>query len=122
MTTEHCVLQAAHRCVHDCLVCRLRQLSLSLRTEKGDLYPVRTDAHGRSRVYAAYPQDLTPQMGELLEAGVTRFMADCTLFSARETAKAVARVRRALDATLCGKMPDARLPGYTSGHLFAPIG
>ena len=122
MTTEHCVLQVAHRCVHDCSVCRLRQASLSLRTEKGDLYPVRTDVHGRSRVYAAYPQDLTPQVGELLEVGVTRFLADCTLLSARETAKAVARVGRALDATLCGKMPDARLPGYTSGHLFAPIG
>lgn len=122
MTTEHCVLQVAHRCVHDCSACRLRKTSLSLRTERGDLYPVRTDANGRSRVYAAHPQDLTPQVGELLEAGVTRFMADCTLLSVRETAKAVARVRRALDATLCGKMPDARLPGYTSGHLFAPIG
>ena len=122
MTTEHCVLQVANKCVHDCAACRLRRTDTSLRTSDGELYPVRTDAQGRSRVYAARPQDLTPQVGKLYDAGVTRFLADCTLQTTDQTAKAVARVKRAVDAALRGKVPDARLPGYTSGHLFAPIG
>lgn len=122
MTTEHCVLQAANRCIHDCAQCQLRTRRLSLRDVDGNLLPVRTDLEGRSHIWAAHPLDATPQAAELLSAGVTRLMADATLLSPDECARAVARVRRAIDAVVQGRRPAARMEGATSGHLFSGIG
>ncbi|WP_234966890.1 U32 family peptidase [Olsenella urininfantis] len=121
MTSEHCVLQVANRCIHDCARCRLRQKRCSLRGKDGSLWPVRTDLRGRSNIFAASPLDATPQMVELVSAGVSRVMADCTLLSAEEAASAVARVVRAVDAARQGRKPAARLAGSNSGHLFAGI-
>ena len=41
---------------------RLRARKLSLKNIDGKVMPVRTDVHGRSRLYDAYPIDLTPQV------------------------------------------------------------
>ncbi len=62
MTSEHCILQVANGCIHDCASCRLRARKLSLKNIDGKVMPVRTDIHGRSRLYDAYPIDLTPQV------------------------------------------------------------
>lgn len=122
MTSEHCVLQAIDACIHDCPNCKLRQRRLSLRDRDGALLPVRTDVHGRSRIYASHPLDATPQIGDMLAAGITRFAADATLLSPQETAFAVQRIVRAVEAARQGKKPAPRLQGCTSGHLFSPIG
>lgn len=121
MTSEHCILQVADACIHDCTRCRLRARKLALKNIDGKVMPVRTDVHGRSRLYDAYPVDLTPQLPQLIEAGVSRFMVDGTLLDVAETARAVARVRRALDAANAGRKPAARLRGATSGCLFVGI-
>ena len=122
MTCEHCVLQVADACVHNCAACKLRKQDLYLRNDAGERFPVRTDRQGRSRVYAARPLDLAPQIPELMAAGVSRFAADCTLMSAEETAGAVRDVRAAVEAALQGMRPAPQKPGHVSGHLFAPIG
>ena len=83
--------------------------------------PVRTDIHGRSRLYDAYPIDLTPQVPQLLDAGVRRLMVDGTLLEADEIGRAVARVRRAVEAAQAGRKPTARLRGATSGCMFVGI-
>lgn len=121
MTSEHCVLQVADRCAHDCARCRLRRRDLALLTQEGERMPVRTDLSGRSRIYAARPLDATPEAGQLIAAGVTRLMADCTLLDADQTAAAVARVARAVEACRSGGPGEPRLEGATTGHLFAPI-
>ncbi len=121
MTTEHCVLQVANRCVHNCAKCDLRAQRLALRSQKGDLFPVRTNVHGRSRVYAAHPLDLTPHLGELAEAGITWFAADCSLLSPEQTTRAVGRVCAALKTALAKSAVPERLAGHVTGHLFAPI-
>ena len=122
MTSEHCVLQAADRCIHDCARCGLRRRRLSLRDRDGKLLPVRTDLHGRSRIFDAFPLDLTPQAGDLRAAGVTRFAVDATLLTAEETTRATERLVRALAAVEAGKRPAAREAHATSGHLFSGIG
>jgi putative protease len=122
MTSEHCVLQAAGRCIHDCPNCELRRRRLSLRDIDGNLLPVRTDGHGRSRIWAAHPLDATPQADALVAAGITRLMADATLLSPEECTFAVERVVRALAAVAEGKRPAPRVQGATSGHLFTGIG
>ena len=122
MTSEHCVLQVAGRCIHDCPRCELRRRHVSLRDKDGLLLPVRTDPQGRSRIYGARPLDATPQVGELLSAGVTRLMVDCTLLDESETGLAVRRVVHAVKASFCGKRPAPRMAGATSGHLFSGIG
>ena len=122
MTSEHCVLQALGRCRHDCARCPERARALSLRDIDGNLLPVRTDVNGRSRIWCAQPLDATPQIGELVEAGVTRLLVDGQLMTAPEVSAAVARVARALEAARDGRRPEPRMKGATSGHLFSPIG
>ena len=121
MTSEHCILQVANGCIHDCDNCRLRARKLSLKNIDGKVMPVRTDIHGRSRLYDAYPIDLTPQVPQLLDAGVRRLMVDGTLLEADEIGRAVARVRRAVEAAQAGRKPAARLRGATSGCMFVGI-
>ncbi|OUO59745.1 U32 family peptidase [Olsenella sp. An270] len=122
MTSEHCVLQALGRCRHDCARCPERARALSLRDIDGNLLPVRTDVNGRSRIWCARPLDATPQVGELVEAGVTRLLVDGQLMTAPEVGEAVTRVVRALEAVRDGRRPAPRMKGATSGHLFSPIG
>ena len=122
MTSEHCVLQALGRCIHDCRHCELRRRHLSLRDIDARELPVRTDVNGRSRIFSAQPLDATPQVAELLAAGVSRFMVDAQLMDAAEVASAVERVVRAVTAAREGRRPAPRLSGHTSGHLFAGIG
>lgn len=121
MTSEHCILQVANGCIHDCASCRLRARKLSLKNIDGKVMPVRTDIHGRSRLYDAHPIDLTPQVPQLLDAGVRRLMVDGTLLEADEIGRAVARVRRAIEAAQAGRKPAARLRGATSGCMFVGI-
>ena len=121
MTSEHCILQVADACCLDCARCRLRERELSLRNIDGKLLPVRTDIHGRSRLYAGDPLDLAPQIPRLLQAGVTRFLVDGTLLAPDELAAQVRRIRRALDAVASGVRPPKRLPGTTTGCLFAGV-
>ena len=122
MTSEHCVLQVTGKCVHNCEACPQRRRRFSLKNIDGKLLPVRTDVNGRSRIWSAYPLDATPQAAELIEAGVTRLLADCTLLTPKETAFSVERVARAIDAVRAGHAPHARMQGATSGHLFSGIG
>ena len=121
MTSEHCILQVAGACIHDCERCRLRRRRMSLKNIDGRMLPVRTDIHGRSHLYDAYPIDATPQVPQLLAAGVTRFMVDGTLNTPDELARLVGRARRALDAALAGRKPAPRMQGATSGCLFVGI-
>ena len=121
MTCEHCVLQAADACMHDCARCKLRVRGLYLQNDAGSRFPVVTDLQGRSRVYAAQSVDLTPHIPKLAQAGVSRFAVDATLLDPAQTRKAVQRAMRAIDAWRRGRMPEARLAGHTSGHLFDPI-
>ena len=121
MTSEHCVLQVADRCVHDCARCALGQRDLRLRNGAGEQFPVRTDLQGRSRVYASRVLDATPQVPELLDAGIARLGVECTLLARDEVRQAVERVVRAARAAQAGRRPDPRLAGATSGHLLQPI-
>lgn len=65
------------------------------------------------RPHAAGPQ--------LLDAGVRRLMVDGTLLETDEVGRAVARVRRAVEAAQAGRKPAARLRGATSGCMFVGI-
>ena len=122
MTSEHCVLKVADACIHDCANCGLRRRRLSLRDRDGRLLPVRTDLHARSRIYDAVPLDLTPQVGELVDAGVTRLAVDATLLDVPEATAAIERLVRALDAVASGRRPAERERHSSSGHLFWGIG
>ena len=121
MTSEHCILQVADACIHDCARCRLRRRKMSLKNIDGRMLPVRTDIHGRSHLYDAYPLDATPQIPQLLSAGVSRFLVDGTLMETDELARMVARARRALTAAQAGRKPAPRMQGATSGCLFVGI-
>lgn len=121
MTSEHCILQVADACVHDCQRCRLRKRDFRLKNIDGRLLPVRTDIHGRSHLYDGVCLDATPQIPQLIRAGVSRFLVDGTLLDNEELARAINRVKRAVDAAKAGRTPDRRLPGMSSGCLFQGV-
>lgn len=121
MTSEHCILQVAGACIHNCAECKLRRRAFCLKNIDNRMLPVRTGLNGRSRLYADMPLDATPQIPQLLRAGVSRFLVDGTLLSSEEVTRNVARMHRALDAALAGRTPDRRAPGTTSGCLFQGV-
>ncbi|WP_343283983.1 U32 family peptidase [Collinsella sp. An7] len=121
MTSEHCILQVADRCIHDCARCRLRTKRLWLKNIDGKRFPVETDIRGRSRLYTDRALDLTPQLPQLLEAGVSRLLVDGTLDSPAEVAEQVAHVRRALEAVRAGRRPAEREPDTFAGCLFVGV-
>ena len=121
MTSEHCILQVAGACIHDCSRCRLRTRDFKLKNIDGRMLPVRTGLNGRSHLYDGVTLDATPQIPALLAAGVTRFLVDGTLVDNDELLRRVTRAKRALDATLAGRTPDKRLAGSSSGCLFQGV-
>lgn len=121
MTSEHCILQVAGACIHDCANCRLRARDFKLKNIDGRMLPVRTGLNGRSHLYDGVQLDATPQIPQLLRAGVTRFLVDGTLMNIDMLSRSVARTNRALEAARSGRMPDKRLPGTSSGCLFQGV-
>lgn len=122
MTTEHCVLQAAHMCIHNCLRCTLRKKTMYLKSERGDVHRVTVDLEGRSRIYAGHVFDATPEIPQLLSSGMSRFLVDCTLLHNADVTAYIQRVCRALDAAKRHAAPLSRMHGAYSGRLFDPIG
>ena len=121
MTSEHCILQVAGACIHDCANCRLRARDFKLKNIDGRMLPVRTGLNGRSHLYDGVQLDATPQIPQLLRAGVTRFLVDGTLMNIDMLSRSVARSNRALEAARSGRTPDKRLPGTSSGCLFQGV-
>lgn len=121
MTSEHCILQVAGACIHDCANCRLRARDFKLKNIDGRMLPVRTGLNGRSHLYDGVQLDATPQIPQLLCAGVTRFLVDGTLMNIDMLSRSVARTNRALEAARSGRTPDKRLPGTSSGCLFQGV-
>lgn len=121
MTSEHCILQVAGACIHDCVNCRLRVRDFKLKNIDGRMLPVRTGLNGRSHLYDGVQLDATPQIPQLLRAGVTRFLVDGTLMNIDMLSRSVARTSRALEAARSGRTPDKRLPGTSSGCLFQGV-
>ena len=121
MTSEHCILQVAGACIHDCGRCRLRTRDFKLKNIDGRMLPVRTGLNGRSHLYDGVTLDATPQIPALLASGVTRFLVDGTLVDNDELLRRVTRAKRALDAALAGGTPDKRLAGSSSGCLFQGV-
>lgn len=121
MTSEHCILQVAGACIHDCANCRLRARDFKLKNIDGRMLPVRTGLNGRSHLYDGVQLDATPQIPQLLRAGVTRFLVDGTLMNIDMLSRSVARTNRALEAARSGRTPDKRLPSTSSGCLFQGV-
>ena len=121
MTSEHCILQVAGACIHDCANCRQRTRDFRLKNIDGRMLPVRTGLNGRSHLYDGVQLDATPQIPQLFRAGVTRFLVDGTLMSIDMLSRSVARTNRALEAARSGRTPDKRLPGTSSGCLFQGV-
>ncbi len=123
MTTEHCLLQAMGDCGKTCPTCARRALKLEMRDEFDRASIVTSDALGRSGLWQAETFDATPQIAELMRAGVERFMVDCRLCDSPEQVEAAVRhAARALKAAQAGKTCAPRAAGTTSGHLFERIG
>lgn len=113
MTSEHCVLQVADRCVEDCSRCALRRRKLYLRDEDGARYRTTIDRAGRSRIYHSEALDAVPEIPEMLAAGITSFLLDASLLEIPEMLSQIERIKRAIAGE---RLP--RETGASSGHLY----
>jgi putative protease len=120
MVAEHCVLQAAGACSHDCVRCRRRREPFALRDRKGYVFPVTTDATGRAHIYNSVTLDLSRAMKEVVASGISAIRLDLHLETPAEAAALVRAYRGLLqDVAAERRPPDAPLVSpSTSGHFF----
>ena len=116
MTTEHCILMSEGPCNEDCPGCRRRRQRHFLHDRKEVDFPVVSDCFGRSTIYNSVDLDLTPNLIELMNVGVSRFMIDGTLMPQKELTRTISRVKEALKNS-----PKSRQKNTTSGHLFRGV-
>lgn len=116
MTTEHCILMSEGPCNEDCPGCRRRRQKHFLHDRKEVDFPVVSDCFGRSTIYNSVDLDLTPNLIELMNVGVSRFMIDATLMPQKELTRTISRVKEALKNS-----PKSRQKNTTSGHLFRGV-
>jgi putative protease len=123
MVAEHCVLQAAGPCSHDCARCGRRDGGWTLLDRKGYSMPVLTDAEGRAHIYNAVPLDLSRSIAELLDTSVAALRLDMESSSADEAAATTKEWRKRLDRAAAG----AQLPftpvvePSTTGHFYRGV-
>lgn len=121
MVTEHCLLMSEAACSQDCASCARRKKPHRLRDRKGYEFPVVTDALGRSHLYNSVRLDIVGSLGELIDAGVSKFMIDTTLMDAEQAAQATGRLVHALKQVRSGGSDIDKLPNTTTGHLFRGV-
>jgi putative protease len=119
MVAEHCVLQAAGACSHDCSSCARRRGEWALLDRKGYRMPVRTDSAGRAHIYNAVPLDLSRSIGELLESGVAALRLEMESSSVQEAVAVTREWRARLDrAAGGGQLPFTSIEEpSTTGHF-----
>ena len=121
MTSEHCILQVADKCIHDCENCALRAQDMYLQKPDGTRLPIKGDLQGRSRLYAPYTTDIIPYVEDLADAGIKKFMIDATFMDVPEMKTCISRFKVAIDAKKKGLVAPAPLPNSSAGHLFVGI-
>jgi putative protease len=120
MVAEHCVLQSAGACARDCARCRRRLQAYGLRDRKDYVFPVTTDAHGRSHIYNSVSLDLSRAIGEIVESGVAAVRLDLHMETPSEAAALVRSYRKLIEGAVAGRRaPEEPLVSpSTSGHFF----
>ena len=122
MVAEHCVLQAAGECSHQCEACSRRRRPWRLRDAKGYEFPVTSDSRGRAHIYNSVPLDLSRALPEILDAGVAAVRLDLFTSTPEEATGLVKAYRRLIADAAAGRGVDAPLVSpSTSGHFFRGV-
>ncbi len=122
MVAEHCVLQAAGECSHECEECVRRRQTWRLRDAKGYEFPVSSDSRGRAHIYNSVPLDLSRALPEILDAGVAAVRLDLFTSTPQEAIGLVKAYRRLLTDVAAGRTIAAALVSpSTSGHFFRGV-
>ena len=116
MTCEHCVLMTEGHCNENCSNCKRRKVPHWLKDRKDSEFPAVSDCFGRSTIYNSVDIDLSPNLCELIDAGVSRFMIDSTFLDEDCLFRILSRFKEALNSP-----PKKRLPSTTTGHLFRGV-
>jgi putative protease len=123
MVAEHCVLQSAGPCSHECVTCARRRKPWTLRDRKGYLMPVTTDPAGRGHIYNAVPLDLSRSIGEILEAGVAMVRIEAQAMAAEDAASLTREWSDRLKRAAKGKqLPYTPIvEPSTTGHFYRGV-
>lgn len=117
MVTEHCMLMSQGECKEQCQSCTRRRVPHGLEDRKGYIFPVVTDALGRSHLYNSVELDNAASIPDLISAGVADFMIDATLMSPEQCAQATGRIAKAIEVWLEDGNAIAKQAKTTTGHL-----
>jgi putative protease len=120
MIAEHCIMQAAGECTHECRACPRRRQRWVLRDRKGYDMPVTTDAEGLAHLYNAVPLDLARALPEIVAAGVAAVRLELQSEAAEDAGRLTSAWRERLDLAVDGRLqPDVPIvEPSTSGQFF----
>jgi collagenase-like PrtC family protease len=123
MVAEHCVLQSAGPCSHECASCARRRGSWTLRDRKGYVMPVTTDSAGMAHIYNAVPLDLSRSITELLDAGVAMVRLEMQTADAAEAESVTREWSDRLKRATAGKqLPYTSIvEPATTGHFYRGV-
>jgi len=120
MIAEHCILQAAGECAHECRTCPRRRQQWFLRDRKGYDMPVTTDAEGRAHLYNAVQLDLARALPEIVASGVSAIRLELESYGPEEAASVTSAWRERLDLAVDERLqPDVPIvEPSTSGQFY----
>jgi putative protease len=123
MVAEHCVLQSAGPCSHQCASCVRRHGTWTLRDRKGYVMPVTTDQAGMAHIYNAVPLDLSRSIAELMDAGVAMVRLEMQTYDAAEAASVTREWSDRLKRATAGKqLPYTPIvEPSTTGHFYRGV-
>ncbi len=120
MTSEHCIFQAADKCIHDCRTCVMNEHPYYLK--RGDaFYPIASNMRERTRLYSPWNLDLTEQIPRLYEMGIKSYMIDASFMSDEDLIESIERTKYSLQCAQEHIAAPSQKPNTSLGHLFEGI-
>ncbi|VVB87073.1 Peptidase family U32 [uncultured archaeon] len=101
-----------------------RTYHICLKDEKGFVFPVRTDSHGRTYIMNSRELCMLEYVPELIKTGVDCLRIEAKTYDKEKTRKITGMYREAIDSSIGGKRSDKECnepDGYTKGHYFRGV-
>jgi putative protease len=101
-----------------------RTHDICLKDEKGFVFPVRTDSHGRTYIMNSRELCMLEYVPDLIKTGVDCLRIEAKTYDKGKTGKITGAYRKAIDNSIGGNRSDEECNdsgGYTKGHYFRGV-
>ncbi len=101
-----------------------RTHNICLKDEKGFVFPVKTDSHGRTYIMNSRELCMLEYVPDLIKTNVDCLRIEAKTYDKGKTREITAAYREAIDSSIDGKRPDKKCNDsgeYTKGHYFRGV-